>query len=171
MHAITMAKQGTIRTIRRSSQSLLSKSASPSLEQYPDQRLANQFVHHYRCFRCLLACGLQLMLPRAIARMACLTAAQLKVRLPDAVEKLLHFFKEDAWHPSDVHQLSSAWPRWTPTNKQTSQGDAPDMENLLRQWQALDVQEKALDRDDEVEAADALNSTVLAKSSSETSAA
>ena len=92
------------------------------------------------------------MLSRAIARMALVTTIELKIRLPRAVEQLLDVFKDIAWRSTDVVHLNTAWPVMGGMKGKSGYGKNNEMEDLLRQWQALEVQDKALQTANEVQA-------------------
>lgn len=70
------------------------------------------------CFRCLLAGGMQMMLPRAVTRAVLSTAKDMNVRLPDAVYGMLRLMTSAAWQPSDVRRLSSFYPNWAVKGKE-----------------------------------------------------
>lgn len=61
------------------------------------------------CFRCLLACGMQIMFTRGVLRMVYHTALELKVRLPDLVYQMFRIAGEAAWRPADVHGFHSVY--------------------------------------------------------------
>lgn len=78
------------------------------------------------CFRCLLAFGMQQMLPRAIARMVYHNAKQFKVGLPELVDSTLHAFSHSNWRRSEVRMLNSMYPNYAKTDD--------TVEEMLRQW-------------------------------------
>lgn len=97
------------------------------------------------CFRCLMAAGLQQMLPRMISRMVCQSAAQMKVPFPSAVQQMLELATEAVWQPSDLRRLSSEYPDWG-LGTQTP-GKMRSMESMLRR---LELQEKPSEGEDSV---------------------
>lgn len=97
------------------------------------------------CFRCLMAAGLQMMLPRMISRMVCQSATQMKVTFPSAVQQMLELATEAVWQPSDLRRLSSEYPDWG-LGAQTP-GKMRSMESMLRR---LELQEKPSGPDDSV---------------------
>jgi len=94
-------------------------------------------------FRCLLACGVQTMLPRGIARMVYLTAVQQGVQIPEPVAQMLALVADTGWHPKDLNLLESSYPNWT---MDTAIGDGPGVEesrmkSLLLSWGNMNLGE------------------------------
>lgn len=58
-------------------------------------------------FRCLLACALQIMLPRMICKSISATAHQLRVRLPANVERMMALVAEESWNDGDLDRYFS----------------------------------------------------------------
>lgn len=73
------------------------------------------------------------MLPRSMARSACLTALQLKVQLPEAAQRMLDILEESAWRWSDLIQLRAQMSSFGP------EGELADWEKLLRRCSTLGI--------------------------------
>ena len=115
----------------------------------PNSQIQTSFEE---CFRCLIGAGMQYMLPRAIARLLYHSATQLRVKLPDAVEQMLGMVAETAWRPSDLHQLNSCWPNWAASGTWKRNDKNVQMEDMLRKWEELGVQDEVLVKEGESEA-------------------
>lgn len=101
------------------------RTARPSERSPP---IVDVDVAFEECVRCILACGVQMLLPRAIARMLYLTSIQSKKQLPETVEQMMQIMAEISWQPSDLRRLNSIYP---------NQGDELGMESLLRKFEVL----------------------------------
>jgi hypothetical protein len=91
------------------------------------------------CFRCLLASGLGIMLPRAIARMIYRTALSMRVEIPEAVELMLALTADTAWHSSDMQHLESWIPNWNLADTDNSVPATYQMGEVLQKWEAIDL--------------------------------
>lgn len=87
--------------------------------------------------RCLLACGVQQMQPRGIARMLCHTAHQLEVQLPDAVQQMLHIMAETVWQPSDVRHFDSCYPNLHIVGQVNAKEHDYEMDSILRRIEEI----------------------------------
>ncbi|KAF2724541.1 hypothetical protein K431DRAFT_300855 [Polychaeton citri CBS 116435] len=91
------------------------------------------------CFRCLLASGTQLMLPRGIARMLYHTSGVLEIQLPTRIREMIALIAEAAWQPSDLRRLSSAYPNLTLSVKGDTKLYKMHMDEMLRNFEAARV--------------------------------
>lgn len=91
------------------------------------------------CMRCLLACGVQQMQPRGIARMLYHTANQLGVQLPDAVKQILHIMAETAWQTSDVDHFDSCYPHLHLIGQAGTKEHDYEMDSVLRKMEGIHV--------------------------------
>ena len=91
------------------------------------------------CFCCIMATGLQQMLPRGIARMVYHSAQQLNVQLPARVMQMLDLAADAGWRPSDVHMVDSVYPNMATErySDAESRKNGPRMAALLRQWEEV----------------------------------
>lgn len=94
-------------------------------------------------FRCLLACGVQTMLPRGITRMIYLTAVQQGTQIPERVAQMLALVADTGWHPEDVNLLEGSYPNWT---MDTALAAGPGVEesrmkSLLLSWERMNLGE------------------------------
>lgn len=64
------------------------------------------------CFRCLLAAGIGIMLPRAISCMNLSTAHHIGSEIPGEVKEMLAVVAGNAWKPSDARHVQSSIPNW-----------------------------------------------------------
>ena len=103
------------------------------------------------CFRCLVAMGMGLLLPRGIARMIYHTSRVLNVQLPDEVMSMLSLVAETAWQPSDLHQLNSCYPNWALASAEKAEVVNYQMDDMLRKWEDLGVHDQALSTENETE--------------------
>ena len=87
------------------------------------------------CFRCLLGCGMQQMLPRGIARMIYHTATKLRLKLPDLVQRVLQIVADTAWHPSDLRFLNSIFPNPIIARSRKVSQNESRMGSLLNEWE------------------------------------
>ena len=71
-------------------------------------------------------------------------ALQQKIQLPDSVEQMLRVVAETAWRPSDLHQLSSIFPSYLGANDRPHRWKTAGMEDVLRKWEQLSVEDQAL---------------------------
>ncbi|KAI5276267.1 hypothetical protein E4T47_00937 [Aureobasidium subglaciale] len=93
-------------------------------------------------FRCLLGAGMQLLWARGMARMLHLTAQNIGIQLPKAIETMLEAVADTAWKKSDTEMLSSCWPNYA-IAKDAKVGESVMMEDLIKKWErvALDEEE------------------------------
>lgn len=89
------------------------------------------------CFRCLLACGMQQMLPRGIARMVYHTAQQLQVQMPESVDRMLEVAADAGWRTSDIYLVDSIYPNLATVRYSDweTREHGPRMGDLLRKWE------------------------------------
>lgn len=88
-------------------------------------------------FRCLLGTGVEIILPRAIARMTYQTAFKQKVVLSESTQSMLRLMSETAWRPSDARLISSSYPNFATTQGYDDREER--MSKLLTKCEALDV--------------------------------
>ena len=88
-------------------------------------------------FRCLLGTGVEIILPRAIARMTYQTAFKQKVVLSENTQSILRIMSETAWRPSDVRLVSSTYPNFATT--QGYDDSEERMSELLTKWEDLEI--------------------------------
>ena len=100
-------------------------------------------------FRCLLATGTQMMLPRAIARMLHRSALLLQLRLPESVDQMLVMITKTSWRPSDIHQLDSMYSTWDLDGRVTAAGGKRKMEAMLKEWERLEIADNSIETDEE----------------------
>lgn len=89
--------------------------------------------------RCLLACGVQLVQPRGIARMLYHTAISLKTRLPETVKQMFHIIAETAWQPSDIHRFDSCYPNLILASKSGAEPGDYEMDSVLQKWESIEL--------------------------------
>lgn len=94
-------------------------------------------------FRCLLGAGMQLLWARGMARMLHLTAQNTGIQLPKAIETCLDAVADTAWTKADTEMLSSCWPNLA-IAKDAKVGESVTMEDLIKKWEKL-----AVDNDEE----------------------
>ena len=61
-------------------------------------------------------------------------------------------FKDITWSSTDVAHLDTAWPIMGGMERKSRYSKTKEMEDLLRQWQALEVEDNAPQYKDEVQA-------------------
>ena len=88
-------------------------------------------------FRCLLGTGVEIILPRAIARMTYQTAYKQKVVLSESTQSMLRLMSETAWRPSDARLISSTYPNFATT--QGYDDSEERMSELLTKWEDLEI--------------------------------
>lgn len=91
------------------------------------------------CFRCTLSAGLQLILPRGIARIIYRMASQANVALPDPVQRMLAIMAETAWQQTDIQNLESVFPTFD-IGAPSKNGIISErrMMEALKKWEQLD---------------------------------
>ena len=119
-----------------------SRSPSDSLPKRTTNSITDTQSAFEECFRCLLGGGLQLMLPRGIARMLYHTARQMRVQLPSIVLHMLRIVADTAWRPSDMDHLNSSYPNWAFAQDSDSFTSRDRMEDVLKKWENLEIQDK-----------------------------
>lgn len=105
-----------------------------------NQNGSNDMISAFEeCFRCLLACGLQQMLPRGIARMCHHTAHDLHVQLPLNVSRMVEIAADAGWRDSDTFLMDSSYPNFATEQYNLSENrvHGPGMTDLLRRWENL----------------------------------
>lgn len=96
------------------------------------------------CFRCLLAAGMNQLLPRVVARVVYHEARELQVRLPVAVQQMLRLVADTAWNVSDLHNLNAAYSSYAVSDATSGRTNDFALEDLLRKWEQLEVKENAV---------------------------
>lgn len=96
------------------------------------------------CFRCLLASGLFIMLPRAIARMIYRTSLEMQIDIPEDVKRMLVLIADTAWQPSDVHCLASSFPNWLLVDHRNVAPATYRMGDILQRWEALNLSDDGI---------------------------
>lgn len=71
-----------------------------------------------------------------MTRMACISAMQMQVQLPETAQRMLDVLGESAWDSSDLLRLRSDLPSADIGVERT------DMEKLLWQWQSFGIQQE-----------------------------
>lgn len=85
-------------------------------------------------FRCLFACGVQMMVARGVARMAYHAAREMNCQLPPSVEELMQMLENSAWDPEDVLRIHSSLPCYSLVES-TSRIEESSMTNVLRRFE------------------------------------
>lgn len=91
------------------------------------------------CLRCLLACGVQLVQPRGIARMLYHTVINFKTHLPETAKRMFHIITETAWQPSDVHRFDSCYPNLILAAKSGAAPGDYEMDSVLQKWESFEL--------------------------------
>lgn len=116
-------------------ESSISTHEAPTTTNTEDGRLSRTNLAFEECFRVLLACGMQFMLSRGIARMVLRTAADLGVKLPQGVTEMIKSITQFAWRPTDRLHINSVYPN--PLLASNSRDTKLYMEEMLAEWEAL----------------------------------
>lgn len=98
------------------------------------------------CFRCMLSAGMQHMNPRAVVRMMYRAATALNITLPDSALQMLQIVNDNSWRPlytddSDATQgideiLQGGQRRYIERGQY-------EMEDLLKMWEEMRLQDKS----------------------------
>lgn len=89
------------------------------------------------CFRCIIGCGVQAMLPRGVARVLCLKARRAEVPWSQAMKEIIRIVEKTAWEPSDVDKFNSTYPSYKVSPAHRS--DVTDLQQELRALQVSDT--------------------------------
>lgn len=90
------------------------------------------------CLRCLMACGVQSVQPRGIARMLYHTAIKSKALLPETVKQMFHIIAETTWQPSDIHLFDSCYPNMILASKSGAEPEEYEMDSVLQKWENIE---------------------------------
>lgn len=131
----TVASFILLRSLDSSYDQTRAQETSP--ERHGDRPITDIVIAFEECVRCLLACGVQIMLPRGIARMMYHTAIQLKMEFPKTVEQMLHIIGETLWQTSDLERFNSAYPNLVLASKRNATAEDYEMEKVLRRSEDL----------------------------------
>lgn len=138
MHVGAMACNIQICAFEKSSMRTSTVSAEPDggVDDQDGFRAANIDAFQ-ECFRSVLACGLQMMLPRGLARMLYHTANRLEVELPETVQRVLAVVADAAWQPTDVLKFNSFYPNIAMVVKHLADAEDYQMSKMLRALDGL----------------------------------
>ncbi|EME44927.1 hypothetical protein DOTSEDRAFT_70844 [Dothistroma septosporum NZE10] len=114
--------------------------------EHADTPIASLEMAFGECFRCMLSAGMQHMYPRAVVRMMYHAATALKFTLPENAREMLQIVNENSWRPLYTTDESSRVDEFLQRGGGNPIGGKEEhpleMEDLLKKWEELGLQDK-----------------------------
>lgn len=98
------------------------------------------------CFRCMLSAGMQQMYPRGVVRLIHGAATALNFTLPKSALQMLQIFNDNSWEPlytDDTEARHVIDEMLQGGRGQYPVEGQPEMEDLLKTWEELGLQDKS----------------------------
>ena len=104
------------------------------------------------CFRCMLSAGMQHVYPRAVVKMIHRAATALQYTLPQSALQMLQIFNDNSWQPLYTDESDGVDVMVQGGQGQRVENAKPEMEDLLKRWEEMGLQDKSkvLSGEDEV---------------------